>query len=68
MTTHFDVKARKRGAVRNIRIFEFVVREPDSHIVNVSKRDKIIKGLNEQIKIASNRSYQPEANTSGSLM
>ena len=61
MTTHFDVKTRKTGDKSEIfESFDFVIREPDSHIsATLAKREKILKGLDEQIKIASNRSYQP---------
>ena len=61
MTTHFDVKTRKKGVKSEIfESFDFVIREPDSHIsATLAKREKILKGLDEQIKIASNRSYQP---------
>ena len=61
MTTHFDVKKRKHGAKSEIfESFDFVIREPDSHIfATLAKRNKILKDLDEQIKIASNRSYQP---------
>lgn len=61
MTTHFDVKTRKKGAKSEIfESFDFVIRELDSHIsATLAKREKILKGLEEQIKIASNRSYQP---------
>ena len=61
MTTHFDVKMRKKGVKSEIfESFDFVIREPDSHIsATLAKREKILKGLDEQIKIASNRFYQP---------
>jgi len=61
MTTHFDVKMRKRGVKSEIfESFEFVVREPERHIVaTLAMREKIIKSLDEQIKMASNRGYQP---------
>ena len=61
MTTHFDVKTRKKGAKSEIfESFDFVIRELDSHIsATLAKREQILKGLDEQIKIASNRSYQP---------
>ena len=61
MTTHFDIKTRKRGVKSEIfESFDFVVREPERNIVaTLAKREKIIKCLDEQIKLASNRGYQP---------
>ena len=61
MTTHFDIKTRKRGVKSEIfESFDFVVREPERNIAaTLAKREKIIKCLDEQIKLASNRGYQP---------
>ncbi len=61
MTTHFDVKRRTKGAKSEIfESFDFVIREPERQIVaTLAKREKIIKSLDEQIKMASNRAYQP---------
>ena len=61
MTTHFDLKSRRHGAKSEIfESFDFVIREPEQHILaTLAKRRKVIEGINEQIKIASNRGYQP---------
>ena len=61
MTTHFDSKLHKVGAKSGIyESFEFVAREPEKYIIAMrQKREAIVKEIDQQIEIASNRAYRP---------
>jgi hypothetical protein len=61
MTTHFDSKLHKEGVKSGIyESFEFVVREPEKYIIAMlRKRGAIVKDIDQQIQIATNRAYRP---------
>lgn len=61
MTTHFDSKLHKKGVKSGIyESFEFVAREPEKHIIAMrQKRETIVKDIDQQIEIATNRAYRP---------
>ena len=61
MTTHFDSKLHKKGVKSGIyESFDFVSREPEKYIIEMRlKREVIVKDIDQQIQIATNRAFRP---------
>ena len=61
MTTHFDSKFHSKGAKSGIyESFEFVAKAPEKYIAAMRvKRGVIVKDIDQQIEIATNRAYRP---------
>ena len=61
MTTHFDSKLHKKGVKSGIyESFDFVAREPEKYIIAMRrKREAIVKDIDQQIEMATNRTFRP---------